>query len=89
MKKDGHFELYKENKVVIGNAHNLFISERLGIWGERMGTNVKLNIPEDVLKTVGIERVIKMIEREVMIEYSAKKLHGKFRGKNLRKLLEF
>ena len=63
MKKDGHFELYKENKVVIGNAHNLFISERLGIWGERMGTNVKLNILEDVLKTVGIERVIKMIER--------------------------
>ncbi|GAB6101027.1 hypothetical protein JCM16138_02500 [Thermococcus atlanticus] len=53
-----------------------------------MGTNIKLNIPEDVLKTVGIERVMKMIEREVMIEYSVKKLHGKFKGKNLRKLLE-
>jgi len=53
-----------------------------------MGTNVRINIPEDVLKTVGIERVIKMIEREVMIEYSVRKLHGKFRGKNLRKLLE-
>ncbi|WP_324735215.1 hypothetical protein VFC49_08675 [Thermococcus sp. SY098] len=67
----------------------LFLNDSYDIRGERMGTNVKLNIPEDVLKTVGIERVIKMIEREVMIEYSVKKLHGKFRGKNLRKLLEF
>ena len=56
--------LHKENKVVVRDSHNLlFLNDSRIYEVRRMGTNVKLNIPEDVLKTVGIERIIKMIER--------------------------
>ncbi|MDK2870376.1 MAG: hypothetical protein PWP39_1611 [Pyrococcus sp.] len=47
-----------------------------------MSTHVKINLPEDVLKTVGVER-------EAIIEYSVKKLHGKFRGKREHYLISF
>jgi len=56
--------LHEENKVVVRDSHNfLFLNDSRIYEVRRMGTNVKLNIPEDVLKTVGIERIIKMIER--------------------------
>ncbi len=49
---------------------------------------VKLKIPDEVLKQVDLDRVIERLEREIMLEYNLKKLHGKFRGKNLERLLE-
>ncbi len=35
-----------------------------------------------------LDKVVEKIEREIMLEYNLKKLHGKFRGRNLEKLLE-
>ena len=49
---------------------------------------VKLRIPKEVLKQVDLDKVVEKIEREIMLEYNLKKLHGKFRGRNLEKLLE-
>ncbi len=49
---------------------------------------VRLKIPEEVLKQVDLNRVVERLEREIMLEYNLKKLHGKFRGKNLERLLE-
>ncbi|AIY90665.1 hypothetical protein [Geoglobus acetivorans] len=49
---------------------------------------VKLKIPDEVLKQVDLNRVVERLEREIMLEYNLKKLHGKFRGRNLEKLLE-
>ena len=49
---------------------------------------IKLKIPDEILKHVDLDKVIKRLEREIMLEYNLKKLHGKFRGKNLEKLLE-
>jgi len=48
---------------------------------------VKLKIPDEVLKQVDLDRVVERLEREIMLEYNLKKLHGKFKGKNLEKLL--
>ncbi len=39
------------------------------------------------LKQVDLDRVVERLEREIMLEYNLKKLHGKFKGKNLEKLL--
>lgn len=49
---------------------------------------VKLKIPDEVLKQVDLNRVVERLEKEIMLEYNLKKLHGKFRGKNLERLLE-
>ncbi len=49
---------------------------------------VRLKIPDEVLKQVDLDRVVERLEREIMLEYNLKKLHGKFKGKNLEKLLE-
>ena len=48
---------------------------------------VRLKIPDEVLKQVDLDRVVERLEREIMLEYNLKKLHGKFKGKNLEKLL--
>jgi len=48
---------------------------------------VELNIPDDVLRRIDLDTVRRMVEREIEIEYVARKLHGKFRGINLRELL--
>ncbi len=45
---------------------------------------VELNVPDDVLSN----RIGRMVEREIEIEYVTKKLHGKFQGMDLRKLLK-
>ena len=49
---------------------------------------VKLEIPDEILKQVDLNRVVERLEREIMLEYNLKKLHGKFRDRNLEKLLE-
>jgi len=49
---------------------------------------VRLKIPDEILKQVDLDRVVERLEREIMLEYNLKKLHGKFRGKNLERLLE-
>ena len=49
---------------------------------------LRLRIPDEVLKQVDLDKVIERLEREIMLEYNLKKLHGKFRGKNLERLLE-
>lgn len=49
---------------------------------------VRLKIPDEILKQVDLDKVVKRLEKEIMLEYNLKKLHGKFRGKNLEKLLE-
>ena len=49
---------------------------------------IRLKIPEEVLKQVDLDKVVERLGREIMLEYNLKKLHGKFRGKNLEKLLE-
>lgn len=49
---------------------------------------IKLKIPDEVLKQVDLDKLVERLEREIMLEYNLKKLHGKFRGKNLEKLLE-
>jgi len=49
---------------------------------------IKLNLPEEVLKDIDLNKVAKRIEKEIMLEYNLKRLHGKFREKELSKLLE-
>ncbi len=49
---------------------------------------VRLKIPDEILKQVDLSKVVERLEKEIMLEYNLKKLHGKFKGKNLEKLLE-
>ena len=49
---------------------------------------VKINVPDEILKVVDLSKVIERIEREIILEYNLRKLHGKFKGKNLSRLLE-
>jgi len=49
---------------------------------------IELNVPDEILKTLDINRLKKIIEREIIIEHSVKKLHGRFKGVNLKRLLE-
>ncbi|WP_144060490.1 hypothetical protein [Archaeoglobus sulfaticallidus] len=49
---------------------------------------IRLKIPEEILKQVDLNKVVERLEKEIMLEYNLKKLHGKLRGKNLEKLLE-
>lgn len=48
---------------------------------------IELNVPDEILKTIDIKRLKRMVEREIVIEYSVQKLHGKFRDIDLKKLL--
>ena len=41
---------------------------------------VKLRIPDEVLKQVDLNKVVERLEREIMLEYNLKKLHGKVQG---------
>lgn len=49
---------------------------------------VELNVPDDVLRSIDLDMIKRIVEREIEIEYVARKLHGKFRGVDLRKLLK-
>ena len=49
---------------------------------------LKLKIPKEILNEVDLKRITKKIEEEIMIEYSLKKLYGKFKGSNLEKLFK-
>ena len=49
---------------------------------------VKINVPDEILKVVDLNKVIERIEREIILEYNLRKLQGKFEGKNLSRLLE-
>ncbi|MBC7114957.1 MAG: hypothetical protein PWR13_933 [Archaeoglobi archaeon] len=49
---------------------------------------LRLKIPDEILKQVDLNKVVERIEREIMLEYNLKRLHGKFRDKNLKRLLE-
>ena len=44
---------------------------------------VRLKIPAEILKQVDLNKVIERLEREIMLEYNLRKLHGKFKSKNL------
>ncbi len=48
---------------------------------------IELNVPDEILKTIDLKRLKRMVEREIAIEYSVQKLHGKFRDLDLKKLL--
>ena len=48
---------------------------------------IELNIPDEILKTIDLKRLKRIVEREIAIEYSAQKLHGKFRDVDLKELL--
>jgi hypothetical protein len=48
---------------------------------------IRLGLPKDIIEKVDLEKVAKRIEKEIMIEYTMKKLHGKLAGKNLMGLL--
>jgi len=49
---------------------------------------IKLRIPEEILKQVDLDKVVERLEKEIMLEYNLKKLHGKFKDRNLERLLE-
>ncbi|MFA4640560.1 hypothetical protein [Pyrococcus kukulkanii] len=49
---------------------------------------IELNIPEEILRTIDIDRVRRIVEREIIIEHSVQKLHGKFKGMNLKEILK-
>lgn len=40
---------------------------------------VRLKIPDEILKQVDLNKVVERLEREIMLEYNLKKLHGKFK----------
>ncbi|MDV3104086.1 PIN domain-containing protein [Thermococcus waiotapuensis] len=46
---------------------------------------IELNVPDEILKTIDLDRLKRIVEKEVIAEYSARKLHGKFRGMDLKK----
>ncbi|WP_258083275.1 hypothetical protein [Thermococcus thermotolerans] len=48
---------------------------------------IELNVPDEILKTIDLKRLKRMVEREILIEHSVQKLHGKFRDLDLKKLL--
>ena len=48
---------------------------------------IELNVPDEILKTIDLTRLKRIVEREVIVEYSVQKLHGKFRGRDIKKLL--
>ena len=49
---------------------------------------IKLGLPKDILEKVDLEKIIKRLEREILIEYTMQKLHGKLQGKNIDTLLK-
>ncbi len=49
---------------------------------------LRLNVLDEILKVVDLNKVIERIEREIILEYNLRKLQGKFEGKNLSRLLE-
>ncbi len=49
---------------------------------------VELNIPNEVLRSIDMAMIKRLVEREIEIEYAAKKLYGRFKGADLKKLLE-
>ncbi|MHA1333205.1 MAG: hypothetical protein ACTSPL_03920 [Candidatus Odinarchaeia archaeon] len=49
---------------------------------------VKLKIPNEILKLIDLDKIAEKVEKEIMLEYNLKILHGKFKDKNLSKLLE-
>ncbi|WP_297555933.1 hypothetical protein [Thermococcus sp.] len=48
---------------------------------------IEINIPDEILKTIDLKRLKRIVEREIAIEYSVQKLHGKFKNMDLKKLL--
>ncbi|QDA30601.1 hypothetical protein FH039_01795 [Thermococcus indicus] len=48
---------------------------------------IELNVPDEILKTIDLKRLKRMVEREILVEHSVQKLHGKFRDLDLKKLL--
>ncbi len=48
---------------------------------------VELNVPDEILRSIDMTRVKRIVEREIEIEYVAKRLHGRFKGIDLRKVL--
>jgi len=49
---------------------------------------VELNVPDDVLRSIDLNRIRRTVEREIESEHVTRKLHGKFQGMDLRKLLK-
>ncbi|MEM3563281.1 MAG: hypothetical protein QXR19_08635 [Candidatus Jordarchaeaceae archaeon] len=49
---------------------------------------LKIEIPEEILKQVDLNGVVKRLEREILCEYNVKKLRENLGGVNLEGLLE-
>ena len=49
---------------------------------------LRLNVLDEILKVVDLNKVIERIEWGIILEYNLRKLQGKFEGKNLSRLLE-
>lgn len=48
---------------------------------------IKIDLPKDVLEKMELEKIVQRLEKVILIEYTMHKLHGKFQGKNIEKLL--
>ncbi len=49
---------------------------------------IKLNIPKNIVDQIDLEKVKNNLEKEIMIEYTFKKLHGCMKDLNLNKILQ-
>ncbi|MBD3191099.1 MAG: hypothetical protein GF308_10665 [Candidatus Heimdallarchaeota archaeon] len=48
---------------------------------------IKIDLPKDILEKVDLEKIVQRLEKEILIEYTMHKLHGKFQEKNIKILL--
>ena len=46
-----------------------------------------LEVPEEILKQINLNKVVERLEKETMLEYT-KKFHGKLEGEDLKRLLK-
>jgi len=49
---------------------------------------LKLNIPKEILNKVDLDWLAKRLEEEIMLEYTIRKLFGKFKEKNIERILQ-
>lgn len=49
---------------------------------------LKLNIPKEILNKVDLDEISKRLEEEIMLEYTIRKLFGKFKEKEIEKILQ-
>ena len=68
---------------------NLINQIRTNEFGGKLSEiTLRINIPKEILKEIDLKQIAKSVEEEIMLEYNLKKLYGKFKGKDIKKLLE-